>query len=82
MTKKRRRPAGETIGGILVGFDQQVFRTLPPAHELVQKAKPVRGVSGQGDELEVVFPDDDGPPDESEPPGEAAEEPEDEPYRA
>ena len=59
MTKKRRRPTGETIGGILVGFDQQVFRTLPPAHELVQKSKPVRGVSGQDDGLEVVFPDDD-----------------------
>ena len=82
MTKKRRRPAGETIGGILVGFDQQVFRTLPPPHELVQKSKPVRGLSGQGDEFEVIFPDDDGSPDDAEPPGEAAEEPGDKPYRA
>ena len=62
MTKKRRRPTGETIGGILVGFDQQVFRNLPPAHELVQKSKPVRGVSGQDDGLEVVFPDDEVKP--------------------
>jgi hypothetical protein len=62
VTKKRRRPIGETIGGILVGFDQQVFRTLPPPHDLVQKSKPVRGLSGQDDGLEVVFPDDDVEP--------------------
>ncbi len=58
MTRKRRRPAGQTIGSIIVGFDQQIFRTLPPAEELVVKAKPVRGVSGQAPGLLVVFPDD------------------------
>lgn len=58
MTRKHRRPVGETIGGIIVGFDQQIMRNLPPAHELVQKAKPVRGLSGQAAGLEVVFPDD------------------------
>lgn len=58
MSKKRRCPTGETIGGILVGFDQQVFRNLPPPHELVQKSRPVRGLSGQDDGLEVVFPED------------------------
>jgi hypothetical protein len=58
MTKKPRRPVGETIGGIIVGFDQQIFRNAPPAHELVQKAKPVRGLSGQDAGLVVVFPDD------------------------
>ncbi len=58
MTKKKRGPTGQTIGAIIVGFDQQIFRTLPPAQELVVKAKPVRGLSGQDRELEVVFPDD------------------------
>lgn len=58
MTKKKRRPSGQTIGAIIVGFDQQIFRTLPPAQELVVKSKPVRGLSGQDGELEVVFPDD------------------------
>ena len=58
MTKKRKRPTGQTIGSILVGFDQEVFRTLPPAYELVAKSQPVRGVSGDGDGIEVVFPDD------------------------
>ena len=58
MTKRKRRPTGETLGSIIVGFDQQIFRTLPPAQELVAKARPVRGVSGQAPGLEVVFPDD------------------------
>ena len=55
--KKPGRPLGETIGGILVGFDQQILRNAPPAHELVHKSRPVRGLSGQDAELEVVFPD-------------------------
>ena len=59
MTKQRRRPVGETIGGILVGFDQQIFRNLPPAHELVEKTRPLRGLTGLGDGREIVFPDDD-----------------------
>ena len=58
MSKKKRAPSGQTIGAIIVGFDQQIFRTLPPAQELVVKAKPVRGLSGQDGGLEVVFPDD------------------------
>ena len=58
MTKrKKRRPVGETIGGIIVGFDQQIFRTLPPPHELILKGQPVRGLSGQdGSDLVVVIP--------------------------
>ena len=37
MTKKKGQPIGQTIGGILVGFDQQIFRTTPPVNELVAK---------------------------------------------
>ena len=62
--KKRGGAAGQTIGSILVGFDQQVFRNLPPAQELVEKSRPARGLSGQDDGLEVVFPDDAGEPSE------------------
>ena len=60
MTKpKRKRPVGESIGGILAGFDQQVMRTTPPAQELVAKARPVRGVSGEdGSSFDIVFPDE------------------------
>ena len=59
MTKKKRGPTGQPIGAIIVGFDQQIFRTLPPAQELVVKAKPLRGVSGQDGGLQVTFPEDD-----------------------
>jgi hypothetical protein len=68
--KKPKKPTGGTIGAIIVGFDQQIFRTLPPPHELVVKSTPQRGLSGQDPELEVVFPDDlvtdagEGPPED------------------
>ena len=58
VSRKRRRPAGQTLGSIIVGFDQQIFRTLPPAQELVARARPVRGTSGQEPDFEVVFPGD------------------------
>jgi len=45
--KRGGRPVGETIGGILAGFDQQIMRTTPPPHELVQKGAPIRGLSGE-----------------------------------
>ena len=64
--RKKRRPVGETIGGIIVGFDQQIFRTTPPVQELIAKGQPVRTTSGQdGSEFEVVLPDeaDPTPPD-------------------
>jgi hypothetical protein len=55
--RKRGRPVGDTIGGILAGFDQQIMRTTPPPHELVQKGSPVRGLSGEGDDdLVIVLP--------------------------
>ena len=59
MTKRKRRGSvGQTMGGMIVGFDYQVFRTTPPPHELVQSARPVTGVSGEdGTEFLVVFPD-------------------------
>ena len=69
--RKKRRPVGETIGGIIVGFDQQIFRTTPPVQELIVKGQPVRGLSGEdGSKLRVVFPEDADPSDPSDPPGE------------
>jgi hypothetical protein len=57
--RKKSRPVGETIGGIIVGFDQQIMRTLPPPHELVLKGAPVRGLSADdGGSLEITFPPD------------------------
>ena len=56
--KRAGRPIGETLGGILAGFDQQVLRQQPPAQELVVKGSPVRGLAGDdpGD-LEIVLPE-------------------------
>lgn len=67
MTKRKKSGSGPAaaIGGMLAGFDQQIFRTTPPPHELVLKGSPVRGLSGEGDErrplgeLVVTLPDDD-----------------------
>jgi hypothetical protein len=57
--KRRRQPLGQSIGGMLVGFESQVLRSTPPAHELVRKGEAVRGVTGQdGSSLTVeLLPD-------------------------
>lgn len=45
----RKRPStGQVIGGIVAGFDQQVFRTTPPAEELVAKGKRLAPVPAAG----------------------------------
>jgi len=55
-----------TIGGILAGVDGQIFRSTPPAAELVQGARPVRGLSGEdGTLLSIELPEDE----DSEAPG-------------
>jgi aldose 1-epimerase len=45
----RKRPStGQVIGGIVAGFDQQVFRTTPPAQELVAKGERLAPVPAEG----------------------------------
>jgi hypothetical protein len=45
------------MGGILAGFDQQVFRTTPPPHELVQKGTRLPAVpTGDGGTLSIELP--------------------------
>ena len=67
---KRKRSTSQTLGGIIVGFDQQVFRTTPPAHELVEHAKPVRGISGaDGTDFLIVTPTDEAAPTTTPEPG-------------
>jgi hypothetical protein len=41
VTKKRRKgpTTAQTLGGIIVGFDQQIFPTLPPVQELIVKGR-------------------------------------------
>ncbi len=56
--KKRGGLSGETLGGILAGFDQQIMRTLPPPHELVQKGAPIRSLTGEdGGTITIGLPD-------------------------
>jgi hypothetical protein len=41
MAKKQKGPGpAAVLGGMIAGFDQQVFRTTPPPHELVHHARP------------------------------------------
>lgn len=45
----RKRPsAGQTIGGIIAGIEQQIFRTTPPADELVAKGTRLQPVAAAG----------------------------------
>jgi hypothetical protein len=48
VTKKKRMSVGQSIGGILAGIDGQIFRTTPPANELVAKGDPIPGVAAAG----------------------------------
>ena len=60
----RRLPRGiaQTIGGVLFGFDQQVWRNQPPPHELVHHARPDASVpAGDGGRLVVSVPEPSGP---------------------
>ena len=56
MTRKKRPALGATIGGILVGFDQQVFKTVPPAVESVHHARPDAPVPTKDGGLLVMLP--------------------------
>jgi len=57
--RRRKRSAGVAIGGVIAGVDAQIFRTTPPAAELVESARPVRGLSGEdGTFLTIELPED------------------------
>jgi hypothetical protein len=74
--KRKRRPLGETVGGMLVGFDYQVFRATKPPPELIESAKPIPPVpAAGGGTLDVEVPALE-PPSRSERPS-RAEPPED-----
>jgi aldose 1-epimerase len=46
--KKKAASVGQSIGGMLVGFDQQIFRTTPPTNELIAKADRLAPVAASG----------------------------------
>jgi hypothetical protein len=54
---RRKRPVGQSIGGVLFGFEQQVWRNQPPPHELVHHARPDDPVpAGDGGFLTLELP--------------------------
>jgi hypothetical protein len=58
MTRKRSEPTiGQTIGGVLVGFDEQVFGRRPPGQEVVEQIDRLRSVS-PGSGLTIELPGD------------------------
>jgi hypothetical protein len=58
MTKpKKKQPLGQTIGGVLFGFEQQVLRTMPPGQELDHHARPDDPVpAGDGGFVTIEMP--------------------------
>ncbi len=57
--KRRKGSVGQTIGGMLVGFEQQITRTTPPAEELVRHARPdAPAPAADGSQLVIQLPDD------------------------
>lgn len=65
MTRRRKGiGAGQTIGSVLAGFDQQVFRTTPPPHEQVKKGDRLPALPAEGGgTLSIELPEDGVAPD-------------------
>ncbi len=59
---KKKQPLGQSIGGVLFGFEQQIFRNQPPPHELVHHARPDDPVPARdGGFLTIDLPHDADP---------------------
>jgi hypothetical protein len=57
-SRKKRQSVGQTMGGVLFGFEQQVMRNQPPPEELVHHARPDAPVpAGDGSFLTLELPD-------------------------
>jgi hypothetical protein len=54
---RKRQSLGQSIGGVLFGFEQQVWRNVPPPHELVHHARPDDPVpAGDGGFMTLEMP--------------------------
>lgn len=55
--RRRKESVGQTIGGVLFGFEQQVMRTMPPSQELVHHARPDAPIpAGDGSMIHISMP--------------------------
>jgi len=58
-SRKKRQSVAQTAGGIMFGFEQQVFRDAPPPQEVVHQARPDASVpAGDGSFVTLELPDD------------------------
>ena len=58
-SRKKRQSVAQTAGGVMFGFEQQVFRNAPPPEEVVHKARPDAPVAaGDGSFVTLELPDD------------------------
>jgi hypothetical protein len=58
-SRKKRQSVAQTAGGIMFGFEQQVFRNAPPPEEVVHQARPDLSVpTGDGSFVTLELPDD------------------------
>jgi hypothetical protein len=56
--RRRAQSMGQSIGGVLFGFEQQVWRNIPPPHELVHHARPDDPLpAGDGGFMTLQMPD-------------------------
>jgi hypothetical protein len=63
LRKRRHGSAAQTLGGVLFGFEQQVWRTAPPPQELVHHARPDAPLpAGDGTLITIALPDGFAPP--------------------
>jgi hypothetical protein len=48
---------GSVLGGVIAGIEQQVFGRKPPGEVQVRQAQPTRGLTGEGNEVTLDFPE-------------------------
>ncbi len=51
---------GSVLGGVIAGIEQQVFGRKPPGEVQVRQAQPTRGLTGEGTQVTLDFPDGGG----------------------
>jgi hypothetical protein len=48
---------GSVVGGVIAGIEQQVFGRKPPGEVQVRQAQPTRGLTGDGTQVTLDFPE-------------------------
>jgi hypothetical protein len=51
---------GAVMGGVIGGIEQQVFGRRPPGEVEVRQSQPTRGLTGDGTQVTLDFPDSTG----------------------